>query len=91
MQQGSELLVFCTGPNERIDGILAGWAVARHEAATAGFDLQNVQQLSTQLLRALRMPPNGVVQLLQHYDHRRAGTFWFLAITTLWRRKRRTT
>ena len=90
LQQGLELLDVRAGPNGRIEGVLARWEVARRDAAAAGFDLQNFQLLSAQLMRALRMPPHEVVSLLQRHGRqmqRARGQCDHLAETT--RRRRR--
>ena len=48
--------------------------MARLEAASAGFNLQNFQLLTATFLRALRIPANEVVTLLREYDHQMPRT-----------------
>ena len=74
LQSGTQLLDFSHRPGERIDALLTRFDLARHEADIVGAGIHNFHQLSTILLRAVRITGNQLVNLLQPFGGRVPNT-----------------
>ena len=65
LTSGTHLLDFTSRPNETIDSVLTRFDMARIEARSVGADIPNFHMLSTILLRAVGIPGQQLLNLLQ--------------------------
>eukprot|EP00959_Pyramimonas_sp_CCMP1952_P151950 3179212-Pyramimonas_sp.AAC.1 len=74
LTSGTQLIDFPVPHGERIDVALTRFGMARLEAQSVGFDLPNIQLLTTILFRALGIGNQRAVQLLQPLNHQMPRT-----------------